>query len=400
MTTYKNKDLFFIIISTIFLLVISTNITSFWIEKVSAYELDFSQGDKYATISGLILLIGLIIRSINHSKDLSSAVSKNRLISIIIGYCFISCFWSPDVFISLRRFLKVFIIIYLIIFFGYQKVYLKEILRYYIVFSLITSVILIILFPEYGIQNYMGEKLLPRGIFNNKNFLGAFCACSILLIINYKLYKKFSYIFLIVLFVLLLSTNSMTAIVGVSFSLLVLCIHYILSRIKSHLRSVIVYTSVLVVILILSLALYVDFSIDALFKLFNKDPSFTGRDDLWKFFIGYSLKNNFLLGAGFSSFFNGYKTSWIVSKLDWAAESAHSDFIQILLDLGVIGVSFLILFIVSSIVKGIKDIRLFSIILFFTIEAFFEINFLKTTFIFITIMYSFVRYNSNEDADK
>lgn len=398
--SYKNKDFFYIIISTIFLLVVTSSVTSFWIERISSYELDFSQGDKYSTISGLFLIVGLICYSIKNKKALYPLISKNKLIFIIALYCLISCIWSQDTFITLRKALKIFVIIYLIALFGSHKVYLKDILRCYIVFTLIASIILIIAFPEYGFLQYMGEKNLPKGIFSNKNFLGAFCACGILLIINYDIFKQYKKVFLLVLSILLLSTNSVTAIIGVSFSLFILCMHYILSRLNFYIRNVLIYSSILILIVLVAIVLYMSFNVDTLFRLVHKDTTFTGRDKLWEFFIGYSLHNNFLLGAGFNSFFNGYKTSWILPGLGWAAESAHSDYIQTLLDLGAVGVLLLILFIVSAVIKGCRDIRLLSIISFFIIESFFEINFLRTTFIFVTVLYSLVMYNNPGDLNE
>lgn len=72
----------------------------------------------------------------------------------------------------------------------------------------------------------------------------------------------------------------------------------------------------------------------------DKDPTLTGRTDIWKSAMSSIMKRP-VLGYGYMSFWNGYKGESANASLDnaWAITSAHNGLLEIWLTLGAVGLS-------------------------------------------------------------
>jgi exopolysaccharide production protein ExoQ len=82
---------------------------------------------------------------------------------------------------------------------------------------------------------------------------------------------------------------------------------------------------------------------DMLFSLLDKDPSLTGRTELWPYVIDAIMRRP-LLGWGFTAFWsplNPYSIE-ISNLVRWGVPEAHNGLLQALLDVGVIGTALLI----------------------------------------------------------
>jgi O-antigen ligase len=91
-----------------------------------------------------------------------------------------------------------------------------------------------------------------------------------------------------------------------------------------------------IVIIVFCAAMEWMFGISSLaIKLLNRDPTLTGRVFLWQ--QAASLQPNPLLGAGFESFWLGerLKRMWAIHW--WHPNEAHNGYIEIYLNLGIIG---------------------------------------------------------------
>ena len=81
---------------------------------------------------------------------------------------------------------------------------------------------------------------------------------------------------------------------------------------------------------------------DMLFSLLDKDPSLTGRTELWPYVIDAIMRRP-LLGWGFTAFWsplNPYSIE-ISNLVRWGVPEAHNGLLQALLDVGVIGTALL-----------------------------------------------------------
>lgn len=77
----------------------------------------------------------------------------------------------------------------------------------------------------------------------------------------------------------------------------------------------------------------------------GREETLTGRTFLWEELIKMASP---VLGAGFGSFWTSENISILWQKFDWGPESAHNGFLDVYLDLGFIGIIFLIGFITQA----------------------------------------------------
>ena len=96
----------------------------------------------------------------------------------------------------------------------------------------------------------------------------------------------------------------------------------------------------------LYLILAFGFNINAEFAgAVGRDPTLTGRTFIWQTLL--SMHTNPLLGTGYESFWLGPRLQWVWEKCG-AINEAHNGFLEVYLNLGFIGLFFLVGFLLSS----------------------------------------------------
>jgi O-antigen ligase len=84
----------------------------------------------------------------------------------------------------------------------------------------------------------------------------------------------------------------------------------------------------------------------ALLQGIGKDPTITGRTEIWSLLLSMTRKP--LLGTGFESFWLGDRLDRIWSEVWWHPNEAHNGYLEVYLNLGWIGVALLALIIVTG----------------------------------------------------
>jgi O-antigen ligase len=101
-------------------------------------------------------------------------------------------------------------------------------------------------------------------------------------------------------------------------------------------------------------------SLHAIFSALGKDLTLTGRVELWKFAL-HSILARPIGGYGFDSFFlspgphGGLRLRLII---DWAAPHIHNSWLQIALDLGLVGLGLFIVFFGKIVMRALALARL------------------------------------------
>jgi O-antigen ligase len=91
----------------------------------------------------------------------------------------------------------------------------------------------------------------------------------------------------------------------------------------------------------------------------GRDPTLTGRTDLWKILL--SVNEHPLLGAGYESFWLGERLEKIWEILPWRANEAHNGYLEIFLNLGLVGLALLVVIIATGyrrVISGARDLSL------------------------------------------
>lgn len=346
--------------------------------------------------------------SIHIYNSILRIVRKEKLLSIFILLCVISFSWSDYSLISFKRsfqLLVTFITILNIVILVDERKHLK-----------------LLIFPAiiYLIVNYFSGLFIPaaidpsfgtwRGIELHKNLLG-YSALMISIIALWLIVKNgFGFRKLCGLILLIFSTGliilsfSTTNIFAV-FSILLL---YLLLKITSIFNRLGIKIFIFILSLFVILAFAIIFSIyskevlSEIPALFGKDTSLTGRDVIWIYIWNEILKRP-LLGYG-------YGTYWIMgthiidlfsSFVGWRVNEAHNGFLEIALQLGIVGFAIFILTYFLFIIKALKQENILAIIVILAITLVnFSESFIFTprdpsTLLFILFYFNLVKQDLN-----
>lgn len=318
-------------------------------------------------------------------KQLRSLIVRNKVLFILITLFVISCLWSENRWVSIRK-LKNFIglIIAIMVIIKDNKNRVWSFLFYYIVISSILSYFFIFIMSEYGWMAYEGN-MLPKGIFGHKNILGIFGAFGCL-ISHYTYSKKKKYYYIIVLIAclgLLLFSKSVTALLAL---LLSYAIYYMVVSVSGRIWVLMAGISLVTLLFLLNTFVQYDI-ISSMFGHLGKDMTLTGRSILWGVLIDIGLKKP-VFGYGYGSFFRGEETAWLTNLMGWDASHAHNGFLQVFLESGLVGLALVICFI-TSFTKRLflyKNPLLYSFLVIFIVFNYSEAGLFNTSFVSVVTL--------------
>lgn len=276
-------------------------------------------------ISVLLFWVGY-----RNSKKLSLGAI---LILVVVAYLFMSVIWSVDPQTSIRRSL-----VYLFFVLGVigisNSLSVDEYLRLLgriIFLSAVVSLIFLLISPAV----VMADGAM-RGIFPQKNVLGQAMADGVLA----SLYgmrvgnsNRLSSIVMIIVFAgLALASKSSTSLMMIFFFCSIEIYIALTGRNFVALIAMIIVTIPAFLVFILSPDLILGF--------LGKDETLTGRTDLW-YYVNICISQKPLLGWGFSAFWSALNPAAheISANLGWQVPNAHNGLLELLLELGGLGVS-------------------------------------------------------------
>jgi len=227
------------------------------------------------------------------------------------------------------------------------------------------SILLIRYYPAVG-RDYKHQdgRQVFVGVTNDKNMLGVICLLFGLgalwrVLHSFREKRRLrnnrpliaqSVILVMMLFLFALA-NSMTSLASFVLAgglMTVLCLPAI------RRRRALVHVLVASVVTLASMALFFDAG-SGLVKTLGRDPTLTGRTELWGEII--SLNNNPLLGTGYESFWMGSRLEKIWDKHWWHPNEAHNGYLEVFLNLGWIGIVFLALVLINGYRHGVSLLR-------------------------------------------
>jgi hypothetical protein len=107
----------------------------------------------------------------------------------------------------------------------------------------------------------------------------------------------------------------------------------------------------------------------------GKDPTLTGRTDVWKTVI--EMAPSPLFGAGFESFWLGPRLKKLWGIYVWAPNEAHNGYIELYLNLGWVGLSLLAFVLMTGYRRAVSRLRLYP-----------DVGNLALTYLVVAIIYS------------
>ncbi len=238
----------------------------------------------------------------------------------------------------------------------------------------VCSVIYVLLFPEGGIMSG-GDELEGawRGIYPHKNVLGLAMAIAVYvqlhLIATVEQRRIKDYIWVCFFLMLVVLSKSTTAIIA-SICYIFVAIGYSLWTKNKLYGYNMLLVSTLGLVLVFSAFL---FEPDFFFGVFGKDATLTGRTDVWDAVIEL-ISQKPVLGWGYRAMWipTNSVTMWVDRRTgEWGAPSAHNAFLEIALELGLVGLASVMLIVcqgfwraIRCCVLGLLPFGLFSLMFF------------------------------------
>lgn len=304
------------------------------------------------------VLICLIVK---HAKPMWRVFLHQRLLVALLVWVFASALWSDASQITIRRATALLATSILGVYVA-ERFTLKQQMKMLLVsLSLVAFLSLAagLLFPKIAIMSGIDTFGCWRGIVGHKNMLGRLMAVCIVLCFISSDSRKWKLVILPVSALLLILSQSATAILSVAIVLICLPAIWLLRQPTKTLVIGGFFFSLAMIVLISYGYLHAGQIAFAIFDKLGKNSTLTGRGPLWLLCLGYISQRPWF-GYGYDAFWlgaDGQYSSQIWKILGWEVPHAHNGLIQICLDVGVIGLALFMLLYVTTLIRSLKRVR-------------------------------------------
>ncbi len=298
-------------------------------------------------------------------RQVVDVVRQEKFLALFLAWVVVSVAWSDYPVVTLKRSVAVLGESIICLAFLLRARWSSDALRYFRIVAgiyIVGTIASVVIFPQGAIQ---WEFPAWRGLAPTKNNLGQIALFSIIIwlsVVSYhrgRLQNGLHYMLLALSFVALVGARSTTSFLVGAF-LLTVAVLVRFGALSGSRKVAIVYTTVVTVVSV-ALALYVfvftpDF-LAALFGVFGKDMTFTGRVNLWETVLGMT-HDRMWQGWGFGAFWvmDGAHLTRLFQQFIWIPNQAHQGYLDVYNQTGIVGFTLLIGMIVSYF-TGVSRVR-------------------------------------------
>ncbi len=361
--------------------------------------------EQEGTVIDVIFFLSLILFGakilIDRKINFTQLIKHNIGLSFFLAYCFISIIWSDDPLVATKRYIKILghPIMALIILTEPNPGEALRILMKRIAYLLIpVSILFLKYYPQYGrgFDPWTGSAT-NSGAMLTKNELGIICLLFGLFFYWNLLIAKhiedssvkreeflLSAVFLVMIgwlqYMSQCSTTLACLIIGIGAT------GVVGFRIVSK-RFIGTY---IVVAVIVAFGVEVLFNFyETVIEMLGEDPTLTDRTIVWQDCL--ALVENPLLGTGFESFWMGERLAKLWAKWWWHPNQAHNGYVEMYLNLGIIGILFFICFVIDTFRKIGRELLTnyeFARLKFGFFFAILALNYAEATFKGVSIVWT------------
>ncbi|HOJ07524.1 MAG: O-antigen ligase family protein [Ignavibacteriota bacterium] len=339
----------------------------------------------------------LVILSKRFDKILS-LIRSEKYLGLFVLICLLSALWSDYSLLSFKRSFQLFVM-FLVIVEALVNIDPK------ILMNQLKIVVSIYLFFNLYACRFIPAAIDPvfgtwRGMEVQKNWLAQnslYCLLSSIVFFNFdktRLTKLYDSLLILISVLIIYKAHSSTNLIAV----VIIVFMGIVFQIESIFNNLGIGRSILGLVFLFILTfsgIFVIFSSE-IFELipgyFGKDMTMSGRTDIWKFawndiekriFLGYGFATYWIMGSSrlevFASIFEGFKVN-----------EAHNGYLEIMLQLGVVGFIFFLFLIITYAYRMLKLNNNLVILIFISImtlnyteSVLFKVGLGITTFYFM-----------------
>ena len=317
-----------------------------------------------------LIYLSLIVAGIavlnQRQVSLSEVLQKNAWLIAFIAYCFIAIAWSDYPFSSFKRWIKILghpIMVLVVFTEPDPKEALVRLMKRSAYVYLPLSIMTIKYYPDIG-RSFDPFTGLPLncGITQGKNGLGAVCMLLGLFFFWYLLQiwhtpkseqrRRELYLlgFLLSMVVYLARlANSATTTLSL---LIAMAIIVMLGR--RWVNKQLIGTYVVLAVIVLALAELTFGIFEHIVNLTGHEGTLMGRAELWRQLL--AMHTNPVFGVGFESFWLGERLVLIKGNLPWQPNEAHNGYLEIYLNLGLVGLLMLVGLIIATFRKACTEL--------------------------------------------
>jgi exopolysaccharide production protein ExoQ len=318
---------------------------------------DLNQTDPVSQAVFLLVYVITACLVLVWRKRFTRVVKRDTLLWFIIGIALLSVLWSAAPEVTLRRGVALIgttaLGVYVAMRFGLREQ--LQLLAWALGLGALFSLLFTLAVPAYGI---MEDPQGWRGVYAHKNGLGRNMALGalafMLLALSERRYRWVSWAGFGLSIVLLLLSNSITGLV-IFLTLLPLLPLYRATRWPYTLAVPFLIVGVL---LLGGLALWGLANEGTVLGFFNRETTFTGRTNVWSAAFDM-IQERPWLGYGYQAFWLGWDgpSAYVLIVADFDPLSAHSGYLDLWLNLGLLGVVVFALGFLRAVTRAIYWVR-------------------------------------------
>lgn len=311
----------------------------------------------YAVV--LVLLIGgLVFQFASVPNAFMRSLLQEPLIPIFLGLAAVSSLWSEVPSVSARRSFGLMMATAFAIYLS-SRYSMRQLLGLVTVTIAIgTAMCLLwgVLLPQYGFAR--GSSTAFVGLHFNKNIMGETATLGFMTALlaarTFRRHRFALYLLALTNIGFVVASTSKSALVALLL-LPAMLIVYQAFRARRTLYGAVIITMIAAAVTGVAI---ITVQIEAIAEFLGKDPSLSGRIPLWRALLT-EITQRPLLGAGWNGFFRGYFSPahevWV--EFPWQPPHSHNTFIDIAVDLGLIGGALYLAIFLRAASEGTKTVR-------------------------------------------
>jgi O-antigen ligase len=294
----------------------------------------------YVVVPGIVYAIVACLVALNFRRVLGIAM-RMRMLSLLALLTVFSGVWSQSPMRSsyngIFYLADTLFAFYLVLRFEPEEI--MAIVQMAGVFVCFWSLILIVFFPQYGVSTEDRYSMVWKGIFIDRTTAAK---CLVFLVSPALVFgsRRFGYLqiaYICFVGIFIVMAHAITSLVVLS--LYALFMAALCFARKFERRTVVLFAVPAILVTVLLVFVAVSFSSDLLHFL-GREPTLTGRTELWGVLLPSALKRPFL-GYGFYAYWLGLQgeSANAIVAAHWFYGYAHNGILEILLQLGFVGLA-------------------------------------------------------------
>ncbi len=341
-------------IPVLWLMIVGSRPVSMWFQSgpTISQAAQYTEGSPIdATVFGILIAAGLLVLCLR-SHEVKRFLRANLPLLLFFSYCALSIIWSDYSFVAFKRWSKAIgdlVMILIVLTDPDPLAATKRFLSRCAFVLLPLSVLFIKYYPDLG-RSYNQWTWIPMycGVTTFKNELGMVCLVLGLGSLwsflgaweNRKMAHRSRHLIAhgvalglaIWLFIIANSMTSLACFIMSGIVMVMTMFRFVAKRTR------VVHALIGGFVALSLCSLFVDAG-GSLVESLGRDPTLTGRTAIWQAVL--SIHINPLLGSGFESFWMGDRLERVWAMTAKGIQEAHNGYLELYLNLGLVGVAFL-----------------------------------------------------------